>query len=105
MIHPRYGNIGDDHGASRSRRITMPRLTALSATTAKAIVIEIDGSVVLGSSGPHCRTASARPAMMKPLITQRTIWGRVTILVPGLRGGRCMTLGIGDVDDEPDRRR
>ena len=45
MIQPKYGNTGDDHGASRSRRITMPRFTALSATIANAIVIEIDGSV------------------------------------------------------------
>ena len=32
---------------------------------------------------------------MKPLISQRTTWGRVTIRVPGLRGGRCMTPGSG----------
>ena len=102
MIQPKYGNIGDDHGASRSRRITTPRFTALSATIAKAIVIEIDAWSVLGVSGPHCNAASARPAMMKPLISQRITWGRVTILVPGLRGGRCITLGIGDVGDEPD---
>jgi hypothetical protein len=73
----------------------MPRLTALNATMAKAIVIETDGSAVLDWSGPHCNTASASPAMMKPLTNQRTIWGRVTILVPGPRGGRCMTLGSG----------
>src|SRR5215471_1650673 len=75
--------------------MTRPRLTALSATMANAIVIDTDGSVVLGSSGPQLSTASARPAMTKPLSSQRTTWGRVTILVPGLRGGRCITLGSG----------
>ena len=54
MIQPKYGNTGDDHGASRSRRITRPRFTALSATIANAIVIETDGWSVLGASGPHC---------------------------------------------------
>ena len=39
---------------------------------AKAIVIDIDGSVVLGSSGPHSSTASALAATAKPLITHRT---------------------------------
>ena len=75
MIQPKYGNTGDDSGDSRSRRITMPRFTALKATMAKAIVIDTDGSVVLGWSGPHCKIASASPAMMKPLINQRTTWG------------------------------
>ena len=51
MIHPRYGNTGDDHGASRSRRITTPRFTALNATIANAIVIETDGWSVLGCVG------------------------------------------------------
>jgi hypothetical protein len=60
-------------------------LTALSATTAKAIVIDTDGSVVLGSSGPHASTMSAKPEMMKPLIAQRTVWARVAILDPGPR--------------------
>ena len=50
---------------------------------------------MLGSSGPHGSTASALAATTKPLITQRTICGAVTIRVPGLRGGRCMTLGSG----------
>ena len=36
-----------------------------------------------------------RAATIRPLSTQRMIWGRLTILVPGLRGGRCMTLGSG----------
>ena len=45
MIQPKYGNSGDDHGGSRSRRSTTPRFTALSATIANAIVIETDGSV------------------------------------------------------------
>ena len=71
MIHPKYGNTGDDHGASRSRRSTTPRFTALSATIANAIVIEIDAWSVLGLSGPQSRTASARPAMTKPLMSQR----------------------------------
>src|SRR4051794_17845017 len=70
MIQPRYGKIGADHHASLSRRITRPLLTALSATTAKAIVIDTDASVVLGSSGPHDSTISAKLEMMKPLITQ-----------------------------------
>ena len=52
-------------------------LTALSETTAKAIVIEADGCVVLGSSGPHASTARAQAATTNPLTTQRTICGRV----------------------------
>ena len=55
MIQPKYGNSGDDHAGSRSRRSTTPRFIALSATIANAIVIEIDGCVVLGASGPHCK--------------------------------------------------
>ena len=42
MMQPRKGNTGGDHAASRSRRMTMPRFTALSATIAKAMVIEVD---------------------------------------------------------------
>ena len=51
IIQAKYGNSGEDHGASRSRRITTPRFTAVSDTKANAIVIEIDGRVVLGLSG------------------------------------------------------
>ena len=51
--------------------------------------------MVLGVSGPQFNTMMARPATTKPLISHRTTCGRVTILVPGLRGGRCMTLGSG----------
>jgi len=68
-------------------------LTALSATTAKAIVIATDGSVVLGSPGPQASTIKAKPEMMKPVIAQRAVWERVAILDPGVRGGRCMTPG------------
>ena len=32
---------------------------------------------------------------MNPVTTQRTICGVLTIFVPGLRGGRCMTPGSG----------
>src|SRR3954454_5475216 len=86
MIQPRYGNIGDDHHGSRSRRITRPLLTAARATTAKAIVIETDGSFVLGSPGPQANTMSAGTAMRKPLIAQRSVCTRVAILDPGFRG-------------------
>ena len=47
--------------------------TGASAQDAGTLVIEVDGSVVLGSPGPHERSASAVTAMMKPLITQRTV--------------------------------
>ena len=50
---------------------------------------------MLGSSGPHSSSESALKAMMKPLITQRTVCGLVAIRVPGLRGGRCITPGSG----------
>ena len=53
ISHPKYGNSGDDHGTWRSRRMTTPRLTALNATTANAIVIDTDAAVADGSSGPH----------------------------------------------------
>ena len=32
---------------------------------------------------------------MNPVTAHRTICGRVTIFVPGFRGGRCITLGSG----------
>jgi hypothetical protein len=70
-------------------------LTALSETMAKAMVIEADGCVVLGSSGPPPSTARAVAATTNPLTTQRMIWGVLTILVPGLRGGRYITPGSG----------
>src|SRR3954454_6394285 len=73
----------------------MPRLTALSATTANAIVIGTDASVVLGLPGPHWSTASASTATTKPLTAHRMTCGVLTMRVPGLRGGRCMTLGSG----------
>ena len=101
MIQPRYGNTGEDHGASRSRRITTPRLTALKATTAKAIVIEIEPCVVLGLPGPSWSTSSAVTATTKPVTTQRMVWGRFTILVAGGRGGRCMTPGSGTSTMKP----
>ena len=34
-------------------------------------------------------------ASTNPVTNQRMIWGRLTIFVPGLRGGRCMTPGSG----------
>ena len=95
MIHPRYGNIGGDQAGSRSRRMTRPRLTALNETMAKAMVMLTDACVVLGLPGPHSSTPSAMAATMKPLANQRISCGRLTILVPGLRGGRCITPGSG----------
>ena len=102
MIHPKYGNTGDDHGASRSRRSTTPRFTALSATIANAIVIETDGWSVLGASGPQCNTASARPAMTKPLMQPADHLGPGDD--PGARSAwwPLHHAGIGDVGDEPD---
>jgi hypothetical protein len=75
--------------------MTRPLLTALRATTAKAIVIDTDGSVVLGSPGPQASSINARAEMMKPVMAQRTVCGRVAIRDPGVRGGRCMTPGSG----------
>jgi len=69
--------------------------SGLRETIANAIVLEPDGSVVLGWSGPHSSTASAVTATANPVIAQRKICGGLTILVPGLRGGRCITLGSG----------
>src|SRR5215207_10308529 len=70
-------------------------LTAVSATMAKAMVMAADGCSVLGSSGPQASTANAVAATMNPVTTQRMICGGLTIFVPGLRGGRCMTPGSG----------
>src|SRR5689334_22674514 len=75
--------------------MTRPRLTAVSDTKANAIVIEADGSVVLGVSGPRTRIPSAITATTDPLTTHRTICGVLTIRVPGARGGRCITPGSG----------
>src|SRR5215472_1723897 len=72
-----------------------PMLTALNEMMAKAMVMDADGCVVLGLSGPPSSTESAVTATTNPVTTQRTICGRLTIFVPGLRGGRCMTPGSG----------
>src|SRR5215472_6322254 len=72
-----------------------PMLTALNETMAKAMVMEADGCVVLGLSGPHSSTERAVTASTNPVTTQRMICGRLTIFVPGLRGGRCITPGSG----------
>ena len=102
MIQPKYGNTGDDHGGSRSRRSTTPRFTALSATIANAIVIEIDGWSVLGVSGPHCkhreREAGDDEAADQPADT----WGRVDDPRAGLAWRPLHHAGIGNVGDEPD---
>src|SRR3954453_2941787 len=81
--------------------MTRPLLTALRATMAKAMVIDTDGSVVLGAPGPHANTIKAREEMMKPVIAQRTVCGCVAILDPGVRGGRCMTPGSGTSTMKP----
>ena len=73
MIQPSHGNTGDDHGASRSLRMTPPRFTAVRAITAKAIVIDTDAWVVLGLSGPHSSNDRAVMATTKPLIAHRMI--------------------------------
>src|SRR6516225_3024549 len=75
--------------------MTRPMLTALSETMAKAMVMLTDAPVVFGLPGPHSRTESAVAATTNPKTNQRMIHGLVTILVPGLRGGRCMTPGSG----------
>ena len=55
---------------------------ALSETIANAIVIYVDGSVVLGLPGPHSSTMRAVTATANPVMAQRTICGGLTILVP-----------------------
>ena len=59
------------------------------------MVMLTEAWVVLGLPGPHSSTARAVAATTNPETNQRMIHGRVTILVPGLRGGRCMTPGSG----------
>src|SRR5215831_17646755 len=95
MTQPRNGNTGEDQGAWRSRRMTSPMLTALNETIAKAMVMLTEACVVLGLPGPHSRTDRAVAATTNPKMNQRMTHGRVTILVPGLRGGRCITPGSG----------
>ncbi len=70
-------------------------LTALNETMAKAMVMLTDAWVVEGLPGPHSSTHKAVAATTNPKMNQRMIQGVVTILVPGLRGGRCMTPGSG----------
>ena len=70
-------------------------MAAIAHHLKNAVVIATDGSVVLGSPGPQASTIKAKPEMMKPVIAQRTVWERVAILDPGVRGGRCMTPGCG----------
>src|SRR5215470_14028561 len=70
-------------------------LTALNEMMANAMVMEADACVVLGLSGPHSSTERAVTATTNPVTTQRMICGWLTIFVPGLRGGRCMTPGSG----------
>ena len=101
ITHPIKGNNGADHIGSRSRRITRPLFTPARATTANAIVIDTDPTVVLGSSGPYWSKTSAGAAMSNPPITHLTVWARLAIFVPGTRGGRCMTLGSGTSTMKP----
>src|SRR5215831_12206924 len=75
--------------------MTRPMLTALNETMANAMVIDADACVVLGFPGPKASTQSAVAATANPVTNQRMIWGRFTIFVPGLRGGRCITPGSG----------
>ena len=70
-------------------------MTALSATMAKAIVIDTDGvgraRLVRAPGQHHQRQAGDDEAGDRPAHDL----GAVTILDPGLRGGRCMTPGSG----------
>src|SRR6201987_1342227 len=75
--------------------MTRPMLTALNEPMAKAMVMLTDAWVVLGLPGPHSSTHRAVTATTNPVTNQRMTCGRVTILVPGLRGGLCMTPGSG----------
>src|SRR6201995_4730720 len=75
--------------------MTRPMLTALNEMMAKAMVMLTDGAVVLGLPGPHSSTDRAVAATTNPKMNQRMTHGLVTILVPGVRGGRCMTPGSG----------
>src|SRR5689334_12852004 len=72
-----------------------PMLTALNETMANAMVIDVDPCDVLGLPGPNASTRSAVAATANPVMNQRMTWGRLTIFVPGLRGGRCITPGSG----------
>ena len=102
MIQPRYGNTGDAHGACRSRRITRPMLTALSETMAKAMVMEADGCVVLGSSGPQASTARRARGDDEPGDDPADDLRRVDDLRAGLARRPLHDAGVGNVDDEPD---
>src|SRR5579871_752220 len=75
--------------------MTRPMLTALNETIANAMVMDCDACVVLGFPGPNASTQRAVAAITNPVTTQRMICGRLTIFVPGLRGGRCITPGSG----------
>ena len=59
------------------------------------MVMLTDACVVLGLPGPHSSTDRAVAATTNPVTNQRMTCGRLTILVPGLRGGRCITPGSG----------
>ena len=102
MSQPKYGNIGDDHGACRSRRMTTPRFTALSATTANAMVIETEPTVVVGSSGPHSSTASALDGDEEPADRPPDDLGRVDDAGAGPAGWEVHDAGVGHVGDEAD---
>src|SRR4051794_33066345 len=57
--------------------------------------MDTEATSVLGLSGPQLSRASAVAATTNPLSTHRTACGPLTIRVPGLLGGRCITLGSG----------
>ena len=57
--------------------------------------MEMDGSVLLGVSGPQVSRARPLMATMKPVTSQRTICALVEMREPGSLGGRCMTPGSG----------
>ena len=69
------------------------------------MVIEAEPDFVLGSSGPKLQDPYRRHGDDEPAHHPADDLRRVTMRVPGVRGGRCMTPGVGHVDDEADHDR
>ena len=100
-IQPRYGKMGDAQTGSRSRRITRPKLTALSATTVNAIVMEVDGVLGTRLAGTPRQHGERAERDEESADQPPHDLGLVTIRVPGRRGGRCITPGSGTSTTKP----
>ena len=96
MIQPRYGKIGDDHGGlalAAHDEADVDRAERDDGEGHRHRHRRVGGARLVGTPRQHRqRQAGDDEAADQPSARSAA---RVTILVPGLRGGRCMTPGSG----------